>query len=204
VTDRRLRRQRRRYKLILETMAYGGVRPGEALGLPWSKVDFERGGIHIVQDIEFDGTIGLPKSASAFRFIAMPDRYMSQLRHWRKLCPQSELDLVFPNWSGNAEFVSNLNHRGWRPVLFEAGIVTEDGKPKYPPKSLRHARASLEIEGGANPKEIQELMGHSSIKITYDVYGHLFDAHAERRATRANAIAHMLTQPDPEGRVTDL
>ena len=204
VTDRRLRRQRRRYKLILETMAYGGVRPGEALGLPWSKVDYERGGIHIVQDIEFDGTIGLPKSASAFRFIAMPDTYMSQLRHWRKLCPKSDLDLVFPNWSGNAEFVSNLNHRGWRPVLFEAGIVTEDGKPKYPPKSLRHARASLEIEGGANPKEIQELMGHSSIKITYDVYGHLFDAHAERRATRANAIAHMLTQPDPDQRVTDL
>jgi len=204
VTDRRLRRQRRRYKLILETMAYGGVRPGEALGLPWSKVDFERGGIRIVQDIEFDGTIGLPKSASAFRFIAMPDRYMSQLRHWQKLCPKSELDLVFPNWSGNAEFVSNLNHRGWRPVLLEAGIVTEDGKPKYPPKSLRHARASLEIEGGANPKEIQELMGHSSIKITYDVYGHLFDAHAERRATRANAIAHMLTQPNSIDRVTDL
>ena len=82
--------------------------------------------------------------------------------------------------------------------------MTEDGKPKYPPKSLRHARASLEIEGGANPKEIQELMGHSSIKITYDVYGHLFDAHAERRATRANAIAHMLTQPNPDGHVTDL
>ncbi len=204
VSDARLRRQRRRYKLILETMAYGGTRPGEALGLPWSKVDFERGGIHIVQDIEFDGTIGLPKSASAFRFIAMPDCYMRQLRHWKKLCPKSELDLVFPNWSGNAEFLSNLNHRGWRPVLFEAGIVTEDGKPKYPPKSLRHARASLEIESGANPKEIQELMGHASIKITYDVYGHLFDAHAERRATRANAIAHMLTQPNPDQHVTEL
>lgn len=204
VTDKRLRRQRRRYKLILETLAYGGTRPGEALGLPWSKVDFERGGIHIVQDIEFDGTIGLPKSAASFRFIPMPDCYMRQLHHWKKLCPKSDMDLVFPNWSGNAEFVSNLNHRGWRPVLFEAGIVTEDGKPKYPPKSLRHARASLEIESGANPKEIQKLMGHASIKITYDVYGHLFDAHAERRATRANAIAHMLAQPNTDHHVTDL
>ena len=73
VTNTRHRRERRRYKLILETMAYGGTRPGEALGLPWSKVDFERSGIHIVQDIEFDGTIGLPKSVSSFRFIAMPD-----------------------------------------------------------------------------------------------------------------------------------
>lgn len=204
VTNTRHRRERERYKLIIETMIFGGTRPGEALGLPWSKVDFERGGIHIVQDVECDGTIGLPKSASAFRFIPMPDCYMRQLRDWQKLCPASDYDLVFPNWQGNPESVSNLNHRGWRPLLRAAGITTDDGKPKYPPKSLRHARASLEIESGANPKEIQELMGHASIRITYDVYGHLFDAHAERRATRANAIAHMLTQPVTKERVTDL
>lgn len=204
VSDRTLRRRRRRYKLILETMAYGGTRPGEALGLPWSQVDFDKGGINIVQDIEEDGTIGRPKSASAYRFIAMPDCYMRQLHQWRKLCPMSGFDLVFPNWSGNAEFLSNLNRRGWQPVLLEAGIVTETGRPKYPPKSLRHARASLEIESGANPKEIQKLMGHSSIKVTYDVYGHLFDAHDGRRANRVNAIAHMLTQRTPVQHVTDL
>lgn len=204
VADRRLRRRRRRYKLILETMVYGGTRPGEALGLPWSEVDFDKGGIRIVQDIEEDGTIGRPKSAASYRFIPMPDCYMRQLRHWRKLCPDSDLGLVFPNWSGNAEFLSNLNRRGWRPVLSEAGIVTDDGSPKYPPKSLRHARASLEIESGANPKEIQRLMGHSSIKVTYDVYGHLFEAHDERRSTRANTIAHTLTQPNRSEHVTDL
>ena len=204
VADRRLRRRRRRYKLILETMVYGGTRPGEALGLPWSEVDFDKGGIRIVQDIEEDGTIGRPKSAASYRFIPMPDCYMRQLRHWRKLCPDSDLGLVFPNWSGNAEFLSNLNRRGWRPVLSEAGIVTDDGSPKYPPKSLRHARASLEIESGANPKEIQRLMGHSSIKVTYDVYGHLFEAHDGRRSTRANTIAHTLTQPNRSEHVTDL
>lgn len=204
VKHKRTRRERWRYKLIIETLIFGGTRPGEALGLPWSNVDFDRGGIHIAQDVEFDGTIGLPKSAAAFRFIPMPEPYMQDLMKWREHCPASKLDLVFPNWKGNAEFVSNLNHRGWRPVLTEAGIVTEGGKPKYPPKSLRHARASLEIENGANPKEIQKLMGHSSIKITYDVYGHLFDAHAERRATRANAIAHMLTGDGTDEEVTDL
>lgn len=174
------------------------------MGLPWSKVDFDKGGIHIVQDIEFDGTIGLPKSASSFRFIPMPDSFMDDLRLWRKECPASELDLVFPNWSGKAEFVSNLNNRGWRPLMIAAGVVTDKGKPKYPPKSLRHARASLEIEEGANPKEVMKLMGHSSIKITYDIYGHLFAAHDDRRATRANTIAHMLTQTGPTEHVTDL
>jgi integrase len=49
--------------------------------------------------------------------------------------------------------------------------------------SLRHACASLWIENGYNPKQIQTLMGHSSIKVTYDVYGHLFaDTDADQKA----------------------
>jgi len=122
----------------------------------------------------------------------MPDRYMRQLRWWKKLCPQSKDGLVFPNWSGKVEFPSNLNVRGWQPLLKEAGLVTKDGRHKYPPKSLRHARASLEIDGGANPKEIQMLMGHSSIKVTYDIYGHLFREHDERRRDRVNSVADLM------------
>jgi integrase len=52
--------------------------------------------------------------------------------------------------------------------------------------SLRHACASLWIENGHNPKQIQRLMGHSSIKVTFDVYGHLFaDTEADQRAAEA-------------------
>jgi integrase len=55
--------------------------------------------------------------------------------------------------------------------------------PKYGLHALRHACASLWIESGYNPKQIQRLMGHSSIKVTFDVYGHLFsDADADQRA----------------------
>lgn len=192
VSDRTLRRRRRRYKLIFETIAFGGLRPGEVLGLPWRDVDLEKGGLWVSQDIEEDGTIGKPKSKSAYRFVPMPSHYMNQLRRWKHLCPASRLDLVFPNWSGNAEFLSNMNRRGWQPLLMEAGLVDGAGKHLYPPKSLRHARASLEIESGANPKEIQRLMGHSSIRVTYDVYGHLFEDHGERRTERANAVAGLL------------
>jgi integrase len=49
--------------------------------------------------------------------------------------------------------------------------------------ALRHACASLWIEQGMNPKRIQVLMGHATIKMTYDVYGHLFqDVGADQRA----------------------
>ncbi|KJC35554.1 hypothetical protein UP09_30405 [Bradyrhizobium sp. LTSP885] len=52
--------------------------------------------------------------------------------------------------------------------------------------SLRHACASLRIESGYNPKQIQRLMGHSSIKVTFDIYGHLFaDAEGDQRAAES-------------------
>jgi len=116
------------------------------------------------------------------------------------------LDLVFPNGLGNVESHSNLIERGLYPILIEAGLtearpvlgrdgkqaIDDAGQPKtvlagkYGMHSLRHACASLWIEGGYNPKQVQKLMGHSSIKVTFDVYGHLFvDAEADQKAAEA-------------------
>ena len=57
---------------------------------------------------------------------------------------------------------------------------------RYAMHALRHACASLWIEQGHNPKQIQVLMGHSSIQLTFDTYGHLFkDADADQRAAES-------------------
>jgi integrase len=117
--------------------------------------------------------------------------------------PVKVLDLVFPTGSGNVESHSNIVQRGFEPIQVSAGVVTlreakdkyrqpiigEDGRPamvpagKYGLHSLRHACASLWIENGMNPKRIQKLMGHSTIQMTFDTYGHLFtDAEGDRRA----------------------
>lgn len=67
-----------------------------------------------------------------------------------------------------------LNSAG-APVIREA--------PKYGMHSLRHACASLWIESGKSPKRIQKLMGHSTIQMTFETYGHLFaDAEADQKA----------------------
>ncbi|WP_438277670.1 tyrosine-type recombinase/integrase [Nitrobacter sp.] len=116
------------------------------------------------------------------------------------------LDLVFPNGLGKVESHSNLIERGLYPILVAAGLteprpaLNKAGKPilddagepkvivagKYGMHSLRHACASLWIESGYNPKQIQNLMGHSSIKVTFDVYGHLFaDAEAGQKAAES-------------------
>jgi len=120
--------------------------------------------------------------------------------------PIKVLDLVFPNGLGKVESHSNLVERGLDPILIAAGltetrqvldkarkpVLDAAGEPKvtvagrYGMHSLRHACASLWIENGYNPKQIQKLMGHSSIKVTFDVYGHLFaDAEADQKAAEA-------------------
>lgn len=77
------------------------------------------------------------------------------------------------------------------PVLDEAGrpIINNAGEPvmreasKYGMHALRHACASLWIENGMNAKRIQKLMGHSTIQMTFDVYGHLLtDSDADQWA----------------------
>jgi hypothetical protein len=86
--------------------------------------------------------------------------------------------------SGNVKIQGKATHRGWYSLLKACGMMKKDEPPKYPLKSLRHVRASLEIHNGATAKELQLLMGHSSVQITFDVYGHLFKDHAESRAAR--------------------
>ena len=182
-----------RYAPFFQVLAYSGMRPCEAIGLPWKDADFEAGTIEVTQDATETGEIGLPKSASAYRTIHMPDMVMEALRRWQPDCPDGELDLVFPNWKGGVESHSNITNRGWYVLQRACGLVKDGNKPKYPLKSLRHVRASLEIHHGATAKEIQMLMGHSTVKITFDVYGHLFKDHEKNRAERANVIAKQLS-----------
>jgi integrase len=75
--------------------------------------------------------------------------------------------------------MSNFRVYEWEPLLRRAGV--ED---KYNFHMLRHAAASLFIAYlGWTPKRIQTVMGHSSVQMTFDLYGHLFeDKEADREA----------------------
>lgn len=190
--NKKLRRSWQRYRAFVYISVFSGMRPGEVLGLPWRNVCFQTGTIKVDQDLDEDGTIGRPKTKNSYRTIQMGDDVMDLLKAWKKVCPDSELDLVFPNWQGNPESLQNVYRRGWYTLQKEAGLVDDAGKPQYPLKQLRHVRASLEIDKNANPKEIKMVMGHSSIKVTYDIYGHLFKDHEDRRSQRANEIVSEL------------
>ena len=101
-TNKQLKKRWQRYRTFIYVAVFSGMRPGEVLGLPWRNVLFEDSGIKVDQDMDEDGTIGRPKSKYAYRTIKMPSDIMAMLDDVEdEHCPESELDLVFPNWQGN-------------------------------------------------------------------------------------------------------
>jgi len=187
-----------RWRPVMLVAIFCGLRASELRGLAWSNVDFAKKQLSLTQRADASHRIGKLKSKAGYRTIPCPPIVINALREWRLLCPKGELDLVFPNGVGKVESHSNMLERGLHPILLAAGItersegLDDAGKPvmvevpKYGLRTLRHACASLWIENGHNPKQIQRLMGHSSIKVTFDVYGHLFaDVEADQKAAVA-------------------
>lgn len=97
------------------------------------------------------------------------------LMAWKADCLEGEMDLVFPDGIGNVESQSNISNRVLYPLLIDAGIVKSEGKPKFSFHALRNGAASLFIGQGWPAKKVQMILGHSSITLTFDVCGHLFD-----------------------------
>ena len=92
-------------------------------------------------------------------------------------------DLVFPSGAGNPENHGNLLRRGFYPALRRSGIK----QVRF--HDLRHTYASLLIANNEHPKYIQSQLGHSSIKITMDTYGHLMNATNNRAAEKLADLA---------------
>ncbi|WP_441229375.1 tyrosine-type recombinase/integrase [Tardiphaga sp. 215_C5_N2_1] len=192
-----------RWRPLILTAIFCGLRGSELRGLRWIDVDFDARNISVAQRADAFHAIGRLKSKAGYRSIPVPSLVINSLREWKLLCPKGDLGLVFPTGSGNVESHSNIAQRGFDPIQLAAGItvptpvLNDAGQPiinnageavmrdapRYGMHSLRHACASLWIENGMNPKRIQKLMGHSTIQMTFDTYGHLFaDAEADQKA----------------------
>ena len=182
----------RRWRVLIATAIYSGFRASELRGLPWDAVDLKAGTITVKQRADERGVIGSPKTLSSRRTISIPSFLVTMLREWK--IESNPGPLVFGNSLGQVQALSDIHQRGWRPLQVAAKITKADGSPRLNFHCLRHFRASMLIEDGANPKEVMVEMGHSNIAMTYDLYGHLFtDEDADtRRAERAERLASKL------------
>ena len=163
---------------IVVTAIFTGMRASELRGLMWESVDFEGKVIHVQRRADRLNKIGPPKSAAGQRSIPMTPMVLNTLREWKLRCPPSEMGLVFPNGAGNVENHTNLYRRVFGQAQIEASVTVE-GRAKYGLHAFRHFYASWllgeKARGGleVSPKRAQTLLGHSSITMTMDVYGHL-------------------------------
>jgi integrase len=178
-----------RWRPLLLTAIFTGLRASELRGLRWADVDVEKHELHVRQRADRFNEFGKPKSESGERTLPLTPIVVSTLREWKLACPKGDQGLVFPTRSGNVESHSNIVKRGLEPTLMAAGVTVEkkdaDGgaikRGKYAGlHAFRHFYASWCInrrtDGGLElpGKVIQERLGHSSIMMTMDVYGHLF------------------------------
>jgi integrase len=171
-----------RYRPLLLTATFTGLRASELRGLRWADVDLKTGEIHVRQRADRYGKIGRPKSDAGERTVPLPPMLVAALREHRLASPRSELDLVFPNSrDGGVDHRNSIVYRGFHPAQVAAGVVDQQGGAKYKGlHALRHFYASWcinrRMDGGLELplKVVQARLGHASIQMTADTYGHLF------------------------------
>jgi integrase len=169
------------HRPLLLTSIFTGLRSSELRGLRWQDIDLKRAVLHVRQRADCYCQIGRPKSAAGERTVPLPPLLVNTVREWKLACPKSERDLAFPNGRGNPEYRSDIVCRSYHPAQIAAGVVNAKGRAKYGGlHALRHFYASWcinrRVDGGLELplKLVQARLGHASIQMTADRYGHLF------------------------------
>lgn len=156
-----------------------GLRPGEMLGLQWGDLDLnsDPGSLRVRR------TLGVSKGGGTyFKAPKTPASRRTLALHWEATdalaaqkerlaaegLPTGAQDLVFPSKTGNPMSRNNLLQRHLKPALADAGL------PELTLHELRHTFASIMLHEWHVPSAVvQKMLGHDSITMTMDLYGHL-------------------------------
>ncbi|WP_046321311.1 site-specific integrase [Mycobacterium sp. UM_Kg1] len=169
-----------RYHPALVLIASTGLRKGEALGLSWERVDLESGTLKVTATLVRNGNrlvLSEPKSERSRRTVPISPAVVALLRRQRatqaaerlRAANQwTETDLVF-----TTEFGTPVDPRNLLRVIEVAAKAA--GVDDVGVHTLRHSAAVAWLESGGHIKAVADLLGHSSIAITGDVYGHTSD-----------------------------
>jgi integrase len=168
-----------RLRPLIMLAAFAGLRASELRGLRWADVDLARGEVAIRQRADRYNSIGKLKSSAGSRVIPVGPMVVTTLKEWRLACPKGGQDLVFPGRGGAVRSYDAI-YEAFSRAQVRAGIATKVRGPKYGLHGLRHFFAAWcinrKVDGGRELplRLIQAQLGHASIKMTGDTYGHLF------------------------------
>lgn len=173
-----------------------GMREGEMLALKWRDVDLEAGVIQVQTTLKLSErgtrTIGKPKTSGSRRKVMLTPTAIAALKahHVRQLEEHlqagsgwQETDLVFSNTIGKSLDPTNVYKYQYRPLIRKAGL------PLIRLHDLRHTAATLLLLSGTHPKVVSELLGHSSINITLNLYSHVLP---DMQASATSAMERLL------------
>ncbi len=184
-------RRRSRLEALYVLAVTTGMRQGEILGLRWRDVDVDQGMVQVRGSMQALKGVGLhiaePKTAGSRRHVMLSQRPIEALRRHRVAQAAERLragagwednDLVFANEVGRPIAAGNLLRRSFEPLLKSAGL------PRIRFHDLRHTSATLLLGQGVHPKIVSEMLGHSKITTTLDLYSHVTPT-MQREAVRA-------------------
>ena len=168
-------------RVLVRLLAFGGLRINECFALQWSDVDLERKTLAVRQSVaDVNGRLIVgPTKTYATRTITLPDALQAQLLTLRN--SRSPIDLVFPGRGGRCRRYSNWRRDVWSPACEGSGVSAR-------PHDLRATCASLLIDAGASPKDVQAHLGHESVETTMRWYARVRPGRSEDLATRLNAL----------------
>ena len=169
-----------RYPALIATAAYTGARFGELAALQTSRLDLLGGTLTVTEQLtEVKGRLETrpPKTPASRRQIALPRSLCGIVaEHLTKSPPVNGYVFYSPNGA-------RLRRTSFRRRFFLPAVRASVGEPlRF--HDLRHSHVSMLIAQGEHPKVIQTQLGHSSIRVTLDRYGHLFEGLDEAAAAR--------------------
>ncbi|MBK5266261.1 MAG: site-specific integrase, partial [Acidimicrobiia bacterium] len=180
-----------RYGSLAIVAAYTGLRWGELAGLRVADVNMLRRRLTVSSAlIEASGqqpSLGTPKSAASERTITLPHVVVETLTHHLEQHPPTD-GMVWTTEQGA------FLRRGSFGRIWRRAVAESVGAPCRI-HDLRHTHAAWLIAAGEHPKAIQTRLGHSSIQVTIDRYGHLMDGLDDQTADRLDAIAQSSRGP---------
>jgi len=164
-----------------------GLRVGELLGLKWEDVDFKQNVIHIRRSI-VKQKIGPPKTEASQRPIPMNAEVGKALRLWKMKTDYNRPDdwvYASPVTNGTQPYWPNSIYRVYiKPAAESIGLMKRFGWHTF-----RHTFGTILNANGVNPKVIQELLRHATLKVTMDTY---VQAVSDEKRNAQNKVVEML------------
>lgn len=189
-----------KWQVLAHLLIVTGCRRGEIAGLKWNAIDFDKGTLHIYNNLLYSEIIGVyqdtPKTATSDRYIRLPNETIELLREYKAYWDNFRRDCG-SEWHS---FVNIKNSKGVEQseradFLFVQDSGSNVGYPMHPdsitdyfkkfskkydlphinPHAFRHTLASVLCQSGVDIVTISKWLGHKSVTTTMNIYEHILE-----------------------------